>query len=437
MKNGNSIVMPYRTFITRLRPHLARASWSVAEQAISPLLMIALTPFLLKQFGADQFGLWMLVMAIVSFGQLTSLGAGTATIKHVSADLENGDRQNAVNTIRAAVTIALFGGGGIALAVFAAAPMIAKIFFPRMGPVYLVSEVITIGAILLLVQELDNVFSSALRGAQRYDLSAKVELFTRLMWAIGVFLLAWKYPSIVAVLIGILVLSIIKTGFKAREINRLLNVTNCHWPSIDGLYLRRVGNFGKWQWIQSVGGMLFSVADRLLVGAIFGATDLARYSVCLQLAQFAHAIPAVAMQIIFPWASAKTEKGKSLRQLPLKKYALYAGALCAILPLMLYFSLPVVLKIWMGEEFFVENITLGSVLLLAYGILAFNVPAHYLLMGLGKIKYLSLINLAAGLASVVTSLLLASLGLIWFSAAKLLFGPIILVNFIKLKKGAE
>lgn len=429
--------MPYTKIIIRFRPHLARASWSVAEQAVSPLLMIVLTPFLLKQLGADQFGLWMLVMAVVAMGQLTSLGAGTATIKHVSADLENGERQNAVTTIRAALTIALLGGGGVALVVFAAAPAIAQIFFPRMGSVALVSEVITIGAIILIVQEVDNVFSSALRGAQRYDLSAKVELVTRLIWAMGIFLLAWIYSSITVVLIGVLVLSVIKAGFKARQINLFLNVSNCHRPSVDTFFLRRVANFGKWQWTQSCGGMLFSVADRLLVGAIFGATDLAKYSICLQLAQYVHAIPSVAMQIILPWASAKTERGESIRQLPLIKYAIYAGILCAILPIILYVLLPVILKVWLGEEFYVNNIELGSVLILAYGILAFNVPAHYLLLGLGKIRYLSFINLTAGMASVGVSLVLAPFGLIWFSVAKLLFGPIILINFLQLRKVSE
>ncbi|MDG4476040.1 lipopolysaccharide biosynthesis protein [Thiovibrio frasassiensis] len=423
--------------IARLRPHAARASWAVAEQAVSPLLMTALTPYLLKQLGVDQFGLWMLVMAIVGMGQLTSLGAGTATIKHVSADLENGLVEDAVATIRAAVTIVVLGGGFVTLVAAATAPLIAQIFFAKMGSFAIVSQLLVLGMVLMLIQELDNVFSSALRGAQRFDLSAKIEFFTRIVWAVGVGLLAWHYRSVVAVLSGILLLSVIKAGFKAHQVNRLLSVSICHKLSLDLLYLKRVVTFGKWQWVQSFGGMLFSVADRLLIGAVFGATDLARYSICSQLAQYVHAIPAVAMQVIFPWLSAKKEKGESIQRLPLCKYALYAGGGCFLLSVVLFISAPVLLKVWLGEKFYVDNIELALILISAYGILAFNVPVHYFLMGLGEIRFLSVTNLVAGLVSVSASLILAPLGLIWFSASKLLFGPIILINFFKVKKESK
>ncbi|MDQ5880182.1 MAG: hypothetical protein QG616_11, partial [Pseudomonadota bacterium] len=97
--------MTSRKIFSRFRPLVLKASWSVAEQAVSPLMLLALTPFLLRQLGVEQYGLWMLVMALVGMGQLASLGAGTAVIKHVSADLENEKYADAVATVRAAVAI--------------------------------------------------------------------------------------------------------------------------------------------------------------------------------------------------------------------------------------------------------------------------------------------------------------------------------------------
>lgn len=420
--------------IAKLRPHAAKASWSVAEQAVSPLLMIALTPYLLKQLGVDQFGVWMLVMALVGMGQLTSIGAGTAVIKHVSADLENGKQADAIATIRAALSIVLLVGGGVVLVAWAIAPFVAQMFFQKMGPASTVSQMIIIGSVLMLVQELDNVFASALRGAQQFYLSARIEFITRIAWSLGVFLLAWHYQSVIAVLSGILVLSVIKAGFKAREVNRLFSVLTCHVPYFDKYYIRRVAVFGKWQWVQSVGGMLFSVADRVIIGSLFGATDLARYSICMQVAQYVHAVPAVATQVVFPWLSAKVEKGEKIKHLFLHKYAISVGIVCVFLPCIAIISSPWWLSIWLGEGFYAENIWLELILVFAYGILAFNVPAHYFLMGLGEVKFLSLINLLAGLVSMLVSLALAPLGLEWFSTAKILFGIVILANFIKLKK---
>lgn len=422
--------------IQRLRPHAVRASWATAEQVFSPLIMIVLTPLLLKQLGLEQYGLWMLVMAVVGMGQLASLGAGVATIKHVSADLAGGKLADAVATIRAAITIVLFVGVIVCLSIAVIAPFMAEIFFSKMGQSALVSQMLVLGAVLMFLQEIDNVFASALRGAQRFDLSAKVEFITRLAWALGVALLAWYYHTAAAVLSGVLFLSFIKVSIKAYLVNRLFSVSNCYHPLFERTHLKRVVNFGKWTWVQGFGGVLFSVADRLLIGAMFGAADLARYSICLQFAQYVHTIPAAAMQVIFPWLSAKVERGEATGRLQLYKYALYGGGLCLLLPIALLMGLPFLLTLWLGSDFYMENKEIAIILIFAYGLMAFNVPAHFFLMGLGKVRFISVSNLIGGIATVLASLMLSPLGLVWFAASKLLFGPVILVNFYKLKKSS-
>ena len=426
----------FRQKIQSLRPHFARASWAVAEQVISPLIMIALTPFLLKQLGIEQYGLWMLIMAVVGMGQLTSLGSSVATIKHVSADLGVGRLDDAVSTIRAAITIVVIVGFITCLSLAAAAPFITKIFFSKMGQSALVSEMLVLGAVLMFVQEIDNVFGSALRGAQRFDLSAKVEFITRLAWALGVALLAWYYRSIVAVISGVLLLSIIKCGVKAHIVNKIFSVSNCYKLTFQRTHLVRVANFGKWTWIQGIGGVLFSAADRLLIGSIFGAADLGRYSICVQFAQYVHIIPAAAMQVIFPWLSAKVARGETTGKLQLYKYALYGGVLCLLLPIILFIFLPFLLTLWLGNEFYMANRALAMILIISYGLMAFNVPAHFFLMGLGKAKFVSVSNLLAGILTVLASLILSPLGLIWIAMSKLLFGLVIMVNFLKLRKSS-
>lgn len=419
--------------IIRLRPHAKRASWAVLEQAASPIVFMVLTPFLLRQLGSEQFGLWMLVMAVMGMGQLTSLGAGTATIKHVSADLGAGKPDEAVATIRAAVTTVIFGGVTICSIVVVFAPLIAEMFFAKMGEPLLVSKMIMLAAALIVVQELDNVFASALRGAQRFDLSAKVEFVSRIIWAVCVAVLAWHSHLVFIVLCGVLLFSLVKIGVKAHLVNRLFSVSICYKPIFERVYLKRVIDFGKWQWLQNVGGMMFSVADRLLIGAIFGAADLARYSICLQLAQYLHTIPAAAMQVIFPWLSSKMAKGETTDGMFLYRKSLLMGFACLLLPALLFMSSPAILTAWLGERFYTNNIEIELILVVAYSVLAFNVPAHFFLMGLGQAKFVCATNLVAGIVSITAAVLLAPLGLVGFAVAKLFYAPIILFNFSKLK----
>jgi O-antigen/teichoic acid export membrane protein len=69
--------------------------------------------------------------------------------------------------------------------------------------------------------------------------------------------------------------------------------------------IRRTVDFGKWVLAQGIGGVLFGVVDRLLIGTLFGSADHGRFRICLQLAQFVHSIQAAACQILMPWVSEK------------------------------------------------------------------------------------------------------------------------------------
>lgn len=420
--------------LARLRPHFGRATWAVLEQAINPLIMVILTPYLFLHLGALQFGLYVFATTFIGLSQFVSLGASTATLKHVSADISVNNKDAAVATIRAAVTLTIIFGGILVGIVSAFSDQIAKIAFSKMGTTVEVSFAIRMGMFFLIIQELDSIFSNALKGALRYDISAKIELVGRCIWALFLVFITFNYHSADAIFIGILVFSFLKVFFKAYQVNKVLEVEFCYKPQFLRMYFLRVIDFGKWQWIQSIGGILFSVIDRFFVGAVFGSADLARYNICVQLAQYVHVIPSVAAQVMFPWLSAKNEKKENTQHFDLFKIAIYLGILSSLLAISMLFLAPLILKLWMGELFYINNIKLGLILIFAYGVLAFHIPAHYFLMGLGQIKYLSLSNLAAGISCLLCSLALLLLGLEYFAASRIIYGFILINNFMRLKK---
>ena len=415
------------------RIKFSRASWAVSEQLISPIIMILLTPFLLRYLGVEQHGLWMLITAIVGMGQLTSLGVGVATIKYVSEDLACGKIVDAVLIVRASITIVLLFGALVFGVMLALSPFMAKTIFNKMGDTQVVSNLLVLGGGLIFIQELDNVYTCALRGAQRFDLSAIIELVTRFFWGLAVAILAWLYGTLSVVIYGVILLAIIKVLIKAYMVNRMWNVNDCCKPLFKKSTLMKVINFGKWSWLQSFAGVLFSVADRLLIGSVFGAVDLSRYTICMQITQYSHTLSASAMQVLFPWLSGRQVNKNRFERKYLFKLAIKLGALCALLSIILLIFLPYFIPLWLGASFYEDNKIILRVLTLTYGILAFSAPAHFLLMGLGKAKFISLSNFLAGIFTLIIGILLIPFGLVWFTVSKLLFGVIILVNFYKLK----
>jgi O-antigen/teichoic acid export membrane protein len=422
-----------KRLVARAAPHISRSGWALVDLLASPALSFMVTPFLLRHLGAENFGLWAFAFAVAGFGSLVSVGVGVAATKYVAEAFARNRPGDAVKVSRAALTVTLLGILVLLAIMAVVSPLLSRTVFERMGAPAVVQRMLLLGVVLLAAQELDAVYSGVLRGIQRFDVSARVELVARPLWALAVVLTAMETADPAGPLMVTLAVSAGKVVFKAHVASRLLSGP-CGWPSADRADLKRMLAFGKWLWLQGVGGMLFSVADRLLIGSLFGPADLARYSVCIQLAQLVHSTQAAALQTLVPWVSSRNVADGGLSRTLAYRVAFGGGAACLVLPILLAVFTPHILSAWMGAPFAAANATLCIILIVAYGLLSANIPVHYLVVGLGKVMPLAVINLLSGVLSVTSSLMLAGFGLNAFVLGKLLFAPLTFVNFLILQR---
>ena len=268
----------------RIRPHLSRTGCSTLDAVVGPFLSIAVSPVLLHSLGSRGFGLWAFAVAIAGLGGLASLGVGVAATKYVAEDLASGRPQGAVETTRAALSIAL--GGGLLLVALSAvfAPLLAGTAFARMGTVGEVSAALVLGVGLLALQEIDGAFTGALRGAQRFDFAAQVEISVRVVWIGAVIGAAWFTRDAIATLAVSNAMGILKAVVKGCAAQSALQ-GHCMIPTRSTASMLRLLRDGKRMWSQSWGGLLLAALYILSSGAILGAADLARYSICMQLAR--------------------------------------------------------------------------------------------------------------------------------------------------------
>jgi O-antigen/teichoic acid export membrane protein len=419
--------------LRRLRPHVSRTGWSTLDAVVGPILSIAVSPVLLQSLGSHGFGLWAFAVAIAGFGGLASFGVGVAATKYVAEDLASGRPQGAVETTRAALSLALVGGLLLIAFIAAMAPLLADTVFGRMGTVGDVSMALVLGVALLALQEVDGAFTGALRGAQRFDLAAKVEISARVAWVGAVIGAAWITRDPLITLVASAAGALLKAIAKGCAAQHALRGT-CMVPGSELAPILRLVRFGRWMWVQNLGGLLLSVVDKLAVGALFGASDLARYSICMQLAQLVHGVQATALQPLFPWVTTRAASLQPLSATTLRRTAAWGGLACLVGPLAVMTLAEPVLSLWINLAFAYENSVICRILIAAYGLLAFNIPAHYLLLGLGAVRFLAAVNLAAGVVSLTASLLLSPLGFGYFVLGKLFFAPLILLNFVMLRK---
>jgi O-antigen/teichoic acid export membrane protein len=411
--------------VFRYRGHATQAAWAVADQGISPLVQLVITPLLLAKLGRDAFGTWVLAITLISMSQLVSFGAGTAATKHVSADSGAGNRSHAIAVIRASLSTAILGGTLAALGASVFALPIAAFFFAQMGSPAHIAPVLALCGLATAIQEIDNVYVGAMRGVERFDLCAKVEVPARISMGAVIAYLAWRGATVIALVWIFTAMMALKAGLKSWQVAALFETPATYLPTVARMPLARVWRFGVWQWAQSAGTVMFTATDQLLIGSLLGAGPLASYAVCLQIAQYVHMLPSVMMQVIFPRISAlgaglEPETGNRI----LLTVTLLAFGIALTLGLPIILLAYPLLKLWVGAEFAASNHLLLMVLVAVHIALAINIGGYFVLLGTGRSARSSVIVLIAGAAQSIFAIVAAPFGILAVACNRLIYALI-------------
>ena len=379
---------------------LASPAWAMLEYGSYPLLLFIATPWFLHQLGTVGYGHWMLLTATVGFGGVLNAGTGAATIKAISAGIGRNESGYNEGTIRVSLAIAILGGGVLAMAAFSVFWFAGPTLLSRMGDPALIRLTGVAAAALIWLEQLDNVFSSAMKGAEQFGQAARVEIASRATQIIAAALILLMWPKLWALYAALLVVAVFRLLAKVTIARRILGIVSLR-PTLVGA--KQILHFAKWGWLQGVGGMLFSVADRILVGSLLGASSLTYYSIASQLAMQIHAVSAAGLSVIFPKVSRKLEGSGHFSLWRVTKLTMIGNLLfSSFLAFVLIFLGPTILQNWIGKAAAAPTAQILPWLVAAYWVLALNVVPYYILLGMGKIRFVGLTVLSCGIIGVIT-----------------------------------
>ncbi len=410
---------------------LASPLWAVLEYGWYPLLVFIATPYLLHTLGPEKYGHWMLLTATVGFGAVLNVGTGAATIKYVSAGRGRTDGGDIERTVSSSLAIALVGGGLLAALIFVVFWFAGGIFFEKMGDQSLVRLTGVAAALLVWIEQIDNVFASALKGAEQFGRAARIEMVSKTAQIFAAVLAVAVWGSMTALYAALVLVAIARLIAKSWMARQSLALSSLR-PAFANV--GEILHFAKWGWLQGVGGLLFGVADRLLVGSFLGATSLAHYSVASQLAQQIHALSAAGLSVLFPKVSRKLEGDASFSLLRITKLTMAGNLLASsVLALGLLIFGRKILSLWLGQAEAEASAEILWYLTIAYWILAANIVPHFILLGLGRMRFIAVSNFAAGITLlIVVYVLLPFHGLTGIGLARIAYGIVSLINFVPL-----
>ncbi len=410
--------------IKSVRRHAASSGWAMAEYVAYPLMMFAATPLFLAALGAAQYGQWMLLITFTGFGGLAGFGMGPAATKEVSAARGRGDLADAADGARACLAVALLGALALSAVLVAIGLGPGAGWLARMGTPERVAAIVLFAAALIALEQLDSVFAGVLRGFERFDLSARIEVSAKLVLVLATAAVAWFTRDLLAVFATATLVTVVRALVKRAAARRLIGAALV--PRWSRPHVRQAFGFGGWVWVQSIGSMLFAVADRLLIGALLGAEPLARYAIALQLAQQVQTIPAAGAQVLLPTVAQRAAAGQDYRRLAIRAtLALSAVALAGALALVIV-GRPL-LALWVGERMAAGVWPTLPWLAAAYALLALPTAAHYVRLGSGGERFVAVVTIIAGASAFAAAWILTpTYGLIGASAARIVYGLIAL-----------
>lgn len=373
----------------------------------------------------------MMINSLIAVSGIATFGLGNTTVKYISQFEAQGDKEEVLNVIRTTGTLYTLLGSGVALLVFTIAPAIANLVFnidPNQKILLVLS--IRISCVALLLRFMYGVVEAIAQGYHRYDFGAQITTVVTGFSILGACLIA-KFngglPQIILAQSAFLLLGLICLCFR---ISHYLS----HWkwltPCLNLQTLAKVGAYAFWCWLQMLGNLLATQADKLIVGSLLGPAKLTYYTICMQILNVGYGFIHKVLSFIFPMSSKLLGNNEidKLQQLFKDGMSMALSISCGFcIPLFLYPEL--LLTLWLGPEISAQTSPILPILAFSFALLSSSTVPFFYLNGTGYAKINAVSALGSGIFIAVGSIILIpAFGIFGAACSRLCNLPISFVN---------
>lgn len=403
------------------------AGWSGLGFLVAPALQLLATPYLIKKLGIDVYGIWMLLNSVISVSGLASLGFGAAAIKFVSKYRARGEPEMVIHVLRSTLALFILLAVSLGLISFFFAPDLV-VHFTHLSDNQrlLIISGVRIASLAVFMRLIYSVVEAAAQGHERYDIESWFAILNSVLSICGACFLASVGKGLLEILwLNVAVLGIGLTGLSII-MGRLIG--NYRWlvPGINRTVSFELGSFAVWAWVQSIGTLLYSQVDRLVIGAMLGPVFLSYYVVCVQLAVLTHGLLCRTVSFIFPMAAAMRESGATTQFRKVYNHGMafsISAGFALNLPLFI-FPQPI-LAAWLGVDTALNSAPILPYVAFANALLASTSVPYFFLNGAGYVRLNAIACLVFGISvALATILLIPKFGLIGAALARLFDLPV-------------
>lgn len=402
------------------------SQWNVLGWLGLLLLSFVSAPIMVRQLGADLYGLLALLTSFIAPLGLMDFGIGEATVKYLAESI---GRKNAADTelyLRSTLFFNVIIGVLGALAMFVLASVLVENVFnlsPRNVP--LAKECLFWLGLIWCATQVRQTFVGSVTALQDYRAVS-----------IGTFLTQATHTGtgLIALLAGGGLLGMIRCQAGVA----VLSVAGWWWlaarrfpgfvllPSYNAAALKKTARFGLWQMLNNLCGILTHQSQRWLLGALLSVAGVGFYNVGSQLVTMVYSAVNRVGQVMFPsvsqmqGAGREDEAGRLMLQ---ASWGLTSLAISGFVVLAVFAS--DVLRLWISGEF-AEHAAGGlRILCIGYASACLFAIPNYFLLGTGRPQWLSYAALAQGAVTLLTAVPLITRWGVAGAAAAITLGTLV------------
>ncbi len=384
---------------------LGNSAWNVSAFLVSAVLNLLVLPFALFRLGATVFGVAGLVTACIAPALTFSNALALSTTRELAQRLAPQERDAARSFFATALLLAGVGGVLIATILSLGGPLLAHRLFNLDDK--LASDLplaFAFGAGGWLCQCISAVFLAVFTARQSYAHVASVGVVNAVVSTSSMLVLIPGSP-LASTFLGCQALGFAAGLIVASVLSRQFAGEWLAPPALHHAPLRRLLNFGGWQFAAQTGGLIAAQTDRYLLGAFLGPQFVGYYTVAQRLVEAIYIGILKIGEILFPFfSSLQKESNDRVADLLFRSSWVLNLLAAAVLGALLPVAGPL-LQAWTGREVATESQGLLVVLAVA-GMLgcASNVFVYYLLAN-GRSRSNATIAMVTAVATLATSAL--------------------------------
>jgi len=316
------------------------------------LIALFTTPYIVHKLGTDLYGIYVLCISIIGFMSFFDLGFGTGIIKFVSQYEAKGDFEKINKIVNTALVVNTFMGLLGAISIFFFSDYLAvHLFKVKIENQYISEIAFKITAIGFLIVLLNGVFSNIPKALQRYDVATKIQTSIWIVSTLStviILYLGFSLKEVFLLWIFFQILGLIAYYYTSKLLLPSLNINFIFSIEV----FKEIFGFSMFTAMNSITGNIVFRVDKMIVGAILGASFVTYYQVSFMIVQMANGFISAISQHLFPLFSKLNsfQDVNKIKNLFLNSTS-FILVLSLIINTLLLINGTIFLVKWMGQDF--------------------------------------------------------------------------------------